>query len=133
MVSWRGNTRSSPQSRPMMSIRRRWTKWRASRARIASLSSAPSANSCIEQAQQPVECRLVAAVRRGGEQNEMALAILGKPLEQFEALLPALVRADAGVRFVDHDQSRAGAREAVAAPLGLDVVEADHGERIGIE
>ena len=58
---------------------------------------------------------------------------LGEPLEQLEPLLPALVRADAGMRLVDDDQRRAGARKAVAAPLGLDVVEADHGVGMGVE
>ena len=67
-------------------------------------SSAPSAKLLIEQAEQPIEGRLVAAVRRGGQQDQVALRVLGKTLEQLEPLLPALVRADAGMRFVDHDQ-----------------------------
>ena len=43
------------------------------------------------------------------------------------------MRADAGVRLVDDDEGRAGPREAVAAPLGLDVVEADHRVGMGVE
>jgi hypothetical protein len=34
LVSWRGKTRSSPQPTPVMSMRRRCTKWRASRSRV---------------------------------------------------------------------------------------------------
>jgi hypothetical protein len=63
----------------------------------------------------------------------MSLAIFGQALEQREALLPALVGAHASVRLVDHDQSRTSTREAVAPPLSLDVVEADHRERVGLE
>ena len=72
-------------------------------------------------------------MRRRGEQDQLALGIGGKALEQLEPLLAALMRSDAGVRLVDHDQRRARAREAVAAPLGLDVVEADDGVGMGVE
>ena len=63
----------------------------------------------------------------------MPLAIVRKPFQQLETLLPVLMRADAGVSFVDDDQSRAGPREAFAAPISLDVVEADDGVGIRVE
>ena len=66
----------------------------------------------IEQAQQPLECRLVTTVRRRSEEHQMPLAIVRKSFQQLETLLPALMRADAGMRLVDDDQSRAGPREA---------------------
>ena len=63
----------------------------------------------------------------------MTLGIGGKALEQLEPLLPTLMRPDAGVRLVDHDQGRARSRKAVAPPLGLDVVEADDCVGMGVE
>ena len=89
--------------------------------------------SLIKETEQPVEGGLVAAVRRRGKKNEVTLAIMRKPIEESEALLPALVRADAGVRFIHHDERRTGAGEAFAPTIGLDVVEADHGVGIGLE
>src|SRR5262249_12989925 len=59
----------------------------------------------IQQAEQPVECRLIAAVRGCGQQDQMTVVAFGEALEQFEALLPALVSADAGMRLV-HDHKR---------------------------
>src|SRR5262245_40250687 len=58
----------------------------------------------IEQAEQPIECRLVAAMGRGRQQHQMALRIGREALEEFEALLTALVRADAGMRLIHHDE-----------------------------
>ena len=48
-------------------------------------------------------------------------------------MLAAEMRADAGVGFVNDDERWTGAREAFAALLCLDVVEADNGERVGLE
>src|SRR5204862_182871 len=76
---------------------------------------------------------LVAAVRRRGQQEKVPLLVLGQSLQQIEALLAALMRADAGMRFVDHDELWAGPRKRVAASLRLDVVEADDGVRVRIE
>ena len=97
-------------------MRRRCTKWRARRMRAASVvePSAP-AKSRIEQAEQPVERRLVAAVRRRGQQEQVALMVLGQALQQLEALLAALMRADAGVRLVDDRPTRAGTGERCPA------------------
>src|SRR5271170_2459498 len=63
----------------------------------------------------------------------MTLPVLGQPLQQFEALLPALMRANAGMGLVDHDESWTGPRERVAAPVDLDVVEADNGVGVRVE
>ena len=41
--------------------------------------------------------------------------------------------ADARMRLVDHHHLRAGAQEVVASAVALDEVEADDGERIGVE
>ena len=63
----------------------------------------------------------------------MPLAIIRKTFQQLETLLPALVCADAGVRFVDHDEGRARSRKTFAASVGLDVIEADDRVRVGVE
>ena len=58
-----------------MSIRRRCTKWRASRTRFCVALERAFGKAWIEQAEQPIEGRLVAAVRRRGQQDQVALAI----------------------------------------------------------
>jgi hypothetical protein len=63
----------------------------------------------------------------------MTLLLFRQPLQQLEALLPSLMRANAGMRLVDRDKSRTGPRKGVAAPVGLDVVETDHGVGVGIK
>ena len=90
-----------------MSIRRRCTKWRASRARFCFALERAFGKAWIEQAEQAVEGRFITAVRGGGQQDQMPRFVVGKTLEQFKPLLPALVRPDAGVRLVDDDQRRA--------------------------
>ncbi len=87
----------------------------------------------VEKAQQSVEGVLVAAVRGRGEEDEVPLAVRGEPLQQLEALMPALMRPDAGMRLVDDDQRRASPREAFPPLVGLDVIEADHGEGMRLE
>jgi len=87
----------------------------------------------IEQVEQAVERGLVAAVRRRGQQEKVPLPILGQSLQQLEALLAALMRADAGMRLVDHDELWAGPGERLATPVRLDVVEADDGVGMRIE
>ena len=83
-----------------------------------------------EQAQQPVEGSVIAAVRRGGEHHEMPRRAVGQPPEQLVPLMPAPAGRNAGVRLVDNHE--VGARlEKVVAPLpGLDVVETDDGVRV---
>ena len=51
-------------------------------------------------------------------------------LEEAVAQMRAVVGRDAGVGLVDDDELRARADELVAADVGLDVVEADDGERM---
>lgn len=53
--------------------------------------------------------------------------------QEFETLLPVLVRPHAGMGFVHDNKRRAGACEALAPALGFDVVEAHHGCWIGVE
>ena len=121
-----------------MSGRRRWTKWRDRRSRsavalVARRRPASCSKSRIEQAEQPVERGLVAAVRRRGQQHQVARRRLGEPLQQLVALVAALAGRRAGVRLVDDDELGAGAQELGAAAFALDVVEADDGVRVGGE
>jgi len=87
----------------------------------------------IKQTEQAIECGLVAAVRRRGQQEQVPLPVLGQSFQKLEALLAALRRADAGMGLVDHDELWAGPRKRVATPLRLDVVEADNSVRVRIE
>jgi len=84
----------------------------------------------IKQTEQAIECGLVAAVRRRGQQEQVPLPVLGQSFQKLEALLAALRRADAGMGLVDHDELWAGPRKRVATPLRLDVVEADIEQRL---
>jgi len=43
------------------------------------------------------------------------------------------MRADAGMRLIDHDELRTGSRKSVAALVRLDVVETDNGVGVRIE
>ena len=63
----------------------------------------------MQQAQETSIGVLVAAVWRSREQQHVAALVLGEALEQGKALLSAALRAaDAGVSFVDYDQTGAG-------------------------
>ncbi|MNJ44787.1 hypothetical protein D3C77_398530 [compost metagenome] len=87
----------------------------------------------IDQGQQPSERVFVPGVRRGCQQDQPTRGIACKALEQVETLLLPLVRADAGVCFIDNNEIRTGPGEPIPAFLGFDVVKADHREGIGIE
>ena len=63
----------------------------------------------------------------------MALGIGGQLAQQLETLLARLACADTGVRLVDDDKFRAGTNEVVAMSVGLDVIQANHGEGMGVE
>ena len=89
----------------MMSARRRCTKWRASRMRDALVFQRPARKFGIEKTEQAVERLLVAAVRRGRQQHQMALGVCRDRTQELEALLPAVMRADAGVRLIDHHKA----------------------------
>ena len=72
-------------------------------------------------------------MRRRSKQEQVPLLVLGQSLQQLEALLATLMRADTGMRLVDHDELWAGPRKRVATPFRLDVVEADDGVGVRIE
>jgi hypothetical protein len=55
----------------------------------------------VHQSQQSVESVFVTAVGRRGKQEHVPVVIGRKPLQQLEALLPSMMRANAAVRFVD--------------------------------
>src|SRR5690606_32193633 len=71
----------------------------------------------VEQAQQVAERRLLAAVRGGGHQDQVAFGVGGDALEEFVAqlVLPGagVVGGHAGVRLVHDDQVGAVADEVV--------------------
>src|SRR5580704_15425147 len=87
----------------------------------------------VKQPKQPLEGRLIPAVGRGGQENEVALLILGQAAQEFESLLTPLVCAYTGVCLIHHDGIGAGAGKAVATLVGLDIVQANHRDRVSIE
>ena len=84
-------------------------------------------------AEQPVESGLISTVWRSGQENEMALLILGKPFEQFKPLLPALMRTDARMCLIDNNGLGTGSCKAVAPLVCLDVVQAHDREGMRVE
>jgi hypothetical protein len=86
-----------------------------------------------EQTEQTVERVLVAAVGCCRQKKKMTLGIIGEPPQQLEALLAALMGADAGVSLVHDDKARADPGEGFAASVRLDVVQAHHRIGMGIE
>ncbi len=87
----------------------------------------------LEQREQPVERLLVATVRGGGEQHQVALRVGGQLLEQRVTQMRAVAGRRAGVGLVDDHQLGAGAGEFVAPLLAFDVVQADHGDGMLLE
>ena len=84
----------------------------------------------IEQPEQVVERLLVAAVRCGGEQHQVALGISGQAPKQLIALLtPATLARSAGVGLIDDHELAAAAQEALAVAVALDPIQAHHRER----
>ena len=89
-----------------------------------------------EQREQGTERALVAAVRRGGDEHEMALRLFGELGQKLVALMSgatALGGRRARVGFIHDDEIRAGAQKIMAAAVGLDEVHGDDDERIDIE
>ena len=78
-----------------------------------------------EQAEEPVEGVVVAAVRGRGEQDEVPRRAAGQALEQLVALVPAAAGRGARMRLVDDHEVGARLDEAVPPLPGLHVVEAD--------
>ena len=83
-----------------------------------------------KQAEQPVEGRVVAAVRRGGEHDEVSRRAGRQAPKQLVALMPALAGRGARVGFVDDHEVGARLEEVVPPLPGLHVVEADHRVRV---
>ena len=88
----------------------------------------------MQQSQQVVEAFAVAAMGRGGEQHQMAIAAAGQTAQQLIALVPApAFAAGAAVGFIDDHEITAAADEAIAVVVTLDRVEAHHREGVGLE
>ena len=83
-----------------------------------------------EQAEQPVEGSVIAAVRRRGEHDEVPRRVVGQSPEQLVPLMPALAGRSARVRLVDDHEVGARLEEVVAPLRGLDVVETDDRVRV---
>ena len=72
-------------------------------------------------------------MRGRGQEDHAPFRVPSQFGQKLETLLLAPLRADARVRFVDDHEVRTAPGEAVATLVGLDVVEADDGEGIGVE
>ena len=84
----------------------------------------------IQQTEEPVEGCVVAAVRRGRQQDEVPRGVARQAPQQLVALVPAAAGRGARVRLV-HDHEVGTRLEEVVAPLArLDVVEADDRVRV---
>ena len=108
-----------------MSARRRCTKWRASRSRPCTDSRSTKARFGLEQGQQVAETLLLAAVRGGGDQDQVPGGVGGEAGDQLVAEHPgpaAGAVGHAGVRLVDDQQVRAAVPELLAQPGALDEV-----------
>ncbi len=81
----------------------------------------------FQQAKQVVKGGVIARMRcRGEEHHVPARLAVREAFEKLVALVSGVrVRSHAGVRLVDDDELRAGAKEIAAAPIRLDVVEGD--------
>ena len=76
---------------------------------------------------------MVARVWCGGEKEKMAILVLCEFFEEFEAELFALAGGGAGVRLVHHHALGSHRKKMVPVAFALDVVEADHHERVLVE
>ena len=80
---------------------------------------------------------VLAAVRRGGDQDQVPARVVGEAAQQLVALVRPrgadAAGADAGVGLVDDHQLGAGAQEVVAAAVGLDEVGRDDDVRVALE
>src|SRR6056297_3142633 len=86
-----------------------------------------------KQRQNVVEGFRVAGMRRRGEQNHMTVRVLCQTVQQDLPLGCAASAADTGMRLVHDVEVRAGSREVGPAAIGLYVIQADNGDRMGVE
>src|SRR5699024_2951257 len=91
----------------------------------------------VDQAQQVTKRRFLAAVRGGGDQQKVALVVLGHFLQEFVAQLALMgagvVGGHAGVGLVHDHQVRAVADEVVTVAGGLDEVGGDDDVLVFVE
>ena len=83
-----------------------------------------------KQAEQPVEGSVVAAVRSGGEHDEVSRRAGGQAPKQLVPLMPALAGRGARVGLVDDHEVGARLEEVVPPLPGLHVVETDDRVRV---
>src|SRR4029077_13980051 len=79
----------------------------------------------MQDFEEEAERRFVAAVGRGGHQDDMPLLVLSEAPDELVPLLPctSLIAGGAGVRLVDDHKLRTGAREIFSSAVALDVVQ----------
>ena len=91
----------------------------------------------VEEADEVGEGLVVAGVRGGGGEDEVAALVGGEVAQQLVALVAALLpepgAGDAVVGLVDDDQLGAAEQELVAAAVGLDEVGGDDDVRVAVE
>ena len=124
-----------------MSARRRCTRCRASLRRMPSRSARSRsagrlANSGSSRLEQRAERVLVAAVGRGGDQDQVPRLVRGDAPQQVEALVAAAPDAAgqrAGVGLVHDHELGAREDEVLGAARRLDEVGGDDGEAVAVE
>ena len=72
-------------------------------------------------------------MRRCGEHDQGPFLVSRETGKEIKTLLSTFMSAYAGVRFIDDNKLWTSSSEGVATPFGLDVIQANHGERVGIE
>jgi len=87
----------------------------------------------VDQGEQAAEGFFIPGMRGRGQKDYSPVWIACQFGKKLEPLLLALLRANAGVSFVYDYEIRTGPSKAIAALVGLDVVEADDCEGIGVE
>ena len=90
----------------------------------------------LEQAEEVAEAVLLAAVRGGGDQDQVPVLVRGEARDELVPQHPrpaAGAVGHAGVRLVDDQQVRAAVPELLAQPGALDEVGGDHDVRVPVE
>src|SRR6056297_2466320 len=86
-----------------------------------------------KQRQNVVKSFGIARMRRRSEQDHMTVGVFCQAVQQDLPLGCAASAADTGMRLVHDDKVRAGSREVGPAAIGLYVIQADNGDRMGVE